>query len=60
MGFFSGVKECNEQNGGSHKWGSSDYAQKCGGCGVTSWGSTPGEAMDNARNVDRANRDGRL
>lgn len=70
MGFFSGVKECNEKNGGRHPFGEpeprgrfdggTDYSQRCGDCGVTAWGSSPAEAMDRARDVDRANRDGRL
>lgn len=71
MSFFEGVPECNESNGGVHPWseaesitsaltGHTDWKQRCGGCGVTTWGSTPAEAMDNAREVDRANRAGRL
>jgi hypothetical protein len=55
MSFFGGVRECNEQNGGAHPFGEpeprrrvdggTDYSQRCGGCGVTSWGSSPAEAM---------------
>ncbi|HYR17919.1 MAG TPA: hypothetical protein VEQ15_00415 [Myxococcales bacterium] len=71
MGFFDGVIECNEKNGGGHPFdsptahvrldGGTDYAVRCGGdCGVTAWGQSPGEAMSNAQDVDRANRKGHI
>jgi len=71
VSFFDGVQDCNATNGGAHPWGEAeartsrvtgrtDYAQQCGDCGVTAWGSTPAEAMDRAREFDRANRRGGL
>ncbi len=71
MGFFDGVLKCNADNGGAHRWGQpeartseltgrTDHAQRCDGCGVTTWGKTSAEAMDRARDVDRANRRGRF
>lgn len=71
MSFFDGVVACNQTGGGTHQWdeperitsaltGASDWKQRCGGCGVTAWGSSPAEAMDHAREIDRANRAGRL
>lgn len=65
MGFFSGVRECNQRNGGRHSWGEpqkagGDFKQTCDDCGVSSWGSSEAEGMARSREFDRANRSGRL
>ncbi len=78
MSFFDGVRECNQRNGGTHRWGAvqrepelrlggqvgggRDHYMQCGesDCGVKVWGKTPGQAMANAQEFDRANRSWRL
>jgi hypothetical protein len=69
MGFFDGVRECNQANGGVHKWsppqdsgvGRLRWFARCeGDCEVKVHGQTPAQAMAEAQELDRANRRWRL
>lgn len=68
MGFFDGVKECNDRNGGRHRWGEpkemkrfdggKDYKQTCNDCGVSSWGKSKNEVQGRSQEFDKAQRRG--